>query len=198
MLRFVMFVANFWHTSCEDVLYILNRVYCKLLTGMLCINETKQKQVWEMTSINVEQRGGMRLRKVTPDGNCLFSAATVCVMHVDGENIGEGNIEETRIRDKALELREEVVRFMRQHEAEFKPFMTEDFEAYLCEMEKPHVWGGERELFSIANVTRRLVHVYTENQGEIVKLCEYGDARASAKEAISLLFNSKHYDALLH
>jgi hypothetical protein len=157
----------------------------------------KQKKVSEVASINVEHRGGMRLRKVTPDGNCLFSAATVCVMHVDGEDIGEGNIEEAGIRDKALELRGDVVRFMRQHEAEFKPFMTDDFDAYLREMQKPHVWGGERELFAIANVTRRPVHVYTENQGEIVKLCEYGDAGASAKPAMSLLFNSKHYDALL-
>ena len=139
----------------------------------------------------------MRLWKVTQDGNCLFSAATACVMHADGESIDEEQMEEARIRDKALELRKNVVKFMRQHKAELEPFMTDDFEAYMGEMEKPHVWGGERELFAISNVTLRVVHVYTENQGKLVKLCEYGDARAAAKQAISVLFNSNHYDALV-
>ena len=180
------------------MLYILKKVYYKLVSEtILRMSYEKQKKVSGVASINVGRRAGMRLRKVTPDGNCLFSAATVCVMHADGEDIGEDHIEEARIRDKALELRGEVVRFMREHEAEFKPFMTDDFDAYLCEMQRPHVWGGERELFSIANVTRRPVHVYTEKQGELAKLCEYGDARASAKEVITLLFTSKHYDALL-
>lgn len=139
----------------------------------------------------------MRLRKVTPDGNCLFSAATVCVMHVDGKDIDDAKTEEAEIQDRALALRGNVVQFMRKHKAEIEPFMTDDFEAYMGEMEKPHKWGGERELFAIANVTRRLVHVYTENQGELVKLCEYGDARAESKQAICLLFSSMHYDALL-
>lgn len=164
---------------------------------MLWRNETKQKQVCAISSINVQQRVGMRLRKVTPDGNCMFSAATVCVMRMDGEDVDEGNMKEDDVRDKALKLRQNVVKFMRQYKAEIEPFMTDDFEAYMGEMEKPHVWGGERELFAIANVTRRLVHVYTENQGEIVKLCEYGDTGAAAKQAISLLFSSMHYDALI-
>jgi hypothetical protein len=161
---------------------------------MLWRNETKQKKVCEISSINVEQRGGMRLLKVTPDGNCLFSAAAVCIMCTQGENMDV----EDNIRHKALKLRENVVNFMRKYKAEIEPFMTDDFEAYMSLMEKPHTWGGERELFAIANVTERLVHVYTENQGELVKLCEYGDSRASAKQAINLLFNSMHYDALIH
>lgn len=164
---------------------------------MLWRNETKQKQVCAISSINVEQRVGMRLRKVTPDGNCMFSAATVCVMRMDGEDVDDAKMEEAHIRDRALKLRQNVVKFMRQYKSEIEPFMTDDFEAYMGEMEKPHIWGGERELFAIANVTHRLVHVYTENQGEIVKLCEYGDSRASAKQAISLLFNSMHYDTLI-
>lgn len=139
----------------------------------------------------------MRVRKVTPDGNCLFSAATVCVMHADGGDIDDATTEEAEIQGRALELRGNAVQFMRRHKAEIEPFMTDDFEAYMGEMEKPHKWGGERELFAIANVTRRLVHVYTENQGELVKLCEYGDARAESKQAICLLFSSMHYDALL-
>ena len=140
----------------------------------------------------MERCADMRLRKVTPDGNCLFSAATVCVMCVHDDDIGEDSI-----RENAQQLREEVVSFMREHKANFEPFMTDNFEDYMCEMEKPHVWGGERELLAIAKVTDRQVHVYTENQGEIVKLVEYGDACARASDAISLLFSTKHYDALL-
>jgi galactokinase len=130
----------------------------------------------------------MRLWKVTPDGNCLFSAATVCVLYT-GDDICEDSI-----REHALQLREDVVKFMKQHKDSFVPFMTHDFEEYMREIEKPHTWGGEAELLAIANVMNRQVHVYTENNGVLVKFCEYGDKRA---DAISLFFKSRHYNALL-
>jgi hypothetical protein len=57
-------------------------------------------------------------------------------------------------------------------------------------------WGGEPELRAIAGVKQRPVHVYVERVGGYVCVCEYGGDKVNG-EAIRVLFDSKHYDALL-
>ena len=135
----------------------------------------------------------MRRREVQRDGNCLFHAATVAASAEGFYNMaGE---EEMR---HAQQLRADVVEFMRRDEDKrFSAFMTGDFEEYLREMLRSGTWGGEPELRAIAGVRQRPVHVYVEREGAFVLVTEYGDGPAACGDAIRVLFESRHYDALL-
>jgi hypothetical protein len=135
----------------------------------------------------------MKRREVQRDGNCLFHAATVAASAEGFYNmVGE---EEAR---HAGQLRADAVDFMRRDEGQkFSAFLTGDFEQYLRDMRQSGTWGGEPELRAIAGVKRRPVHVYVERAGAFVLVTEYGDGEAACGDAIRVLFDSKHYDALL-
>ena len=135
----------------------------------------------------------MQRREVQRDGNCLFHAATVAASpEVFYNMVGE---EEVRHAEK---LREDVVEFMRRDEGQnFSAFLTGDFEQYLRDMRQGGTWGGEPELRAIAGVKQRPVRVYVERERAFVLVCEYGGGQGSGGDAIRVLFDSKHYDALL-
>jgi hypothetical protein len=134
----------------------------------------------------------LRRREVQRDGNCLFHAATVAASPEEFYNmVGD---EEMR---HAEQLRADAVALMRRDEdKQFSAFLTGDFDAYLREMLRSGTWGGEPELRAIAGVKQRPVHVYVERVGGYVCVCEYGGEQARG-EAIRVLFDSKHYDALM-
>ncbi len=135
----------------------------------------------------------MKRREVQRDGNCLFHAATVAASAEGFYNmVGE---EEAR---SAQQLRADAVAFMRRDEDQsFSAFLTGDFEQYLKDMLQSGTWGGEPELRAIAGVTQRPVRVYVERAGAFVLVCEYGGDQAARGDAIRVVFDSKHYDALL-
>ena len=135
----------------------------------------------------------MKRREVQRDGNCLFHAATVAASpEVFYNMVGD---EEVR---HAEQLRADAVALMRRDEGkQFSAFLTGDFEEYLRDMLRSGTWGGEPELRAIAGVKQRPVHVYVERVGGYVCVCEYADGTAAGGEAIRVLFDSKHYDALL-
>jgi len=143
--------------------------------------------------INVAERDVMRKREVQRDGNCLFHAATVATSPEWFYNIaGEEELK------NAQQLRADAVEFMRRDEdKKFSAFLTGDFEQYLRDMQLSGTWGGEPELRAIAGVKQRPVHVYVQREGAFVCVCEYGDGVAASGDAIRVLFDSKHYDALL-
>ena len=136
--------------------------------------------------INEAHVQNMRCRRVDPDGNCLFRAASVALS-------GDFHFEED---ESATELRSEVVTFMRKNRTTFECFMLDNFDRYLEKMQQNNIWGGEQELSAIARLKRRPVHVYESIGNEYVLFSQYPDGTAADRTAIRLLFNAKHYDAL--
>ena len=129
----------------------------------------------------------MRCRRVDPDGNCLFRAASVALS-------GDFDFQED---ESASELRGQVVDFMRKNRTSFECFMLDNFDGYLEKMQRDNIWGGEQELSAIARLKRRPVHVYTSAGDEYVPFRQYPEGTAAATDAIRLLYRGKHYDALL-
>ncbi|CAH9068590.1 unnamed protein product, partial [Cuscuta epithymum] len=67
-------------------------------------------------------------------------------------------------RQLADELREKVVdEFIRRRE-ETEWFIEGDFDKYVAQMRKSHVWGGEPELLMASHVLRMPITVYMYDQ----------------------------------
>ncbi|GBF88560.1 hypothetical protein Rsub_01275 [Raphidocelis subcapitata] len=94
---------------------------------------------------------GLRVHKITADGNCMFRAAAD---QLHGE---EGRHE--ALRQRACDL-------MEARQGEFEPFVEDDqaFDAYLKRMRKDGVWGGHLELFALSHVAGANIFVYQEGQ----------------------------------
>jgi hypothetical protein len=139
----------------------------------------------------------MDVRKVTADGNCMFRAATVAsskdaFYHMSPE------VE----RETARKLRLDVVKFISEHETEFKPYMDledQSFEEYTERM-KGVAWGGEPELCAIAEVKKCPVHVFEQNGDRFQVYRSYTPTiRSDTASEICILFDFdlRHYNALL-
>jgi hypothetical protein len=142
----------------------------------------------------------MKRVRVDADGNCMFSAATVSAMMQTRQLDCNGilsNDDHMSVRSRALQLRQEVVQFMKDNENSFVPFIVEDFNAYVQQMLQPDTWGGEAELSAIARVKQCAVYVYKEREGSFIKFCSYEPPVEKRTAAIQVVFDGKHYDALV-
>ena len=128
----------------------------------------------------------MRRRRVDPDGNCLFRAASVALS-------GDFDLRED---EDAAQLRRDVVVFMLKNRSTFECFV-DHFDTYMQKISEENTWGGEPELSAIARLKRRPVHVYKQIGDEYVLYIEYPAGTRAHSDAISLLFDVQHYDALL-
>ena len=135
----------------------------------------------------------MRERRVDPDGNCLFRAASVALS-------GRYDMLPREETERARKLRLDVVEFMRKNKESFKSFIQDhkDFDEYTRSMANETVWGGELEVSAIARLHRRPVHVYTRTETQYVLLSQYPAGSLDCGDKISLLFHGRHYDALFH
>ena len=148
-----------------------------------CINEVGSDDMPELHA--------MRERRVDPDGNCLFRAASVALS-------GMYSMPQEEEDASARTLRQEVVRFIRQNKKSFEHFMQEHerFDEYTERMAKDRVWGGELEVSAIARLHRRPVHVYTRTETQYVLFSQYPAGSQDCGDKICLLFHGRHYDAL--
>jgi hypothetical protein len=130
--------------------------------------------------------GDMRCRRVDADGNCLFRAASVALS-------GDIDLHED---ESAAQLRSDVVAFMHKNRSSFECYV-DHFDTYMQKISEENTWGGEPELSAIARLKRRPVHVYKQSGDEYVLYSEYPAGTRAHSNAISLLFDVQHYDALL-
>eukprot|EP00960_Hanusia_phi_P057187 763487-Hanusia_phi.AAC.1 len=65
-------------------------------------------------------------------------------------------------------------------------------------MKSPNFFGGEPELFVLAEELRRPITVYVPQQGGFKAIVQYGAKYSKERPSIRILYNgSNHYDALL-
>ncbi len=84
---------------------------------------------------------GLRIKKVTPDGNCLFRSLAD---QIHGERGAEGH----------ADIRRRVVDAIAANEDDFKWFLEDDeaFGDYVSRMRQDGEWGGQLELQVAANL----------------------------------------------
>lgn len=84
---------------------------------------------------------GLRIARVTADGNCLFRAVADQL---------EGNEEEHS------KYRKMVVDYIEKHQKEYEPFLEDEvpFDEYCKQMREPGTWAGHMELQAISLVTQ--------------------------------------------
>lgn len=128
------------------------------------------------------------------DGRCLFRS----VAHGACLRSGKPAPSESLQRDLADDLRSKVADEFIKRREETEWFVEGDFETYVSNMRKPHVWGGEPELFMASHVLRApiRVYMYDKDSGGLISIAEYGDEYGKENPIRVLYHGFGHYDAL--
>jgi hypothetical protein len=73
-----------------------------------------------------------------------------------------------------------------------------DMKTYCRNMNSPNFYGGEPELFVLAEELRRPIAVYVPQGAGFKAIVEYGAKYARERSRVRILYNGQnHYDALL-
>lgn len=128
------------------------------------------------------------------DGRCLFRA----VAHGACIRSGKPAPSESLQRELADELRARVADEFVKRREETEWFIEGDFDSYVSQMRKTHVWGGEPELLMASHVLQMPISVYMNDKdsGGLISIAEYGH-EYSKEDPIRVLYHGfGHYDAL--
>ncbi|XP_006660765.1 OVARIAN TUMOR DOMAIN-containing deubiquitinating enzyme 4 [Oryza brachyantha] len=128
------------------------------------------------------------------DGRCLFRS----VAHGACIRSGKPTPDENLQRKMADDLRAMVADEFIKKRAETEWFVEGDFDAYVSQIRKPHVWGGEPELLMASHVLRMpiTVYMYDKEAGGLIAIAEYGQEYGK-EDPIQVLFHGfGHYDAV--
>ncbi|KAL6539848.1 OVARIAN TUMOR DOMAIN-containing deubiquitinating enzyme 4 [Orobanche hederae] len=128
------------------------------------------------------------------DGRCLFRS----VVHGVCMRSGKPAPSESLQRELADELRARVADEFIKRRKETEWFIEGDFETYVSLMRKPHVWGGEPELWMASHVLRMPITVYMHDpdSGGLISIAEYGQEYGKENPIEVLYYGYGHYDAL--
>ncbi|KAM7269325.1 hypothetical protein ACFE04_024822 [Oxalis oulophora] len=132
--------------------------------------------------------------RVAGDGRCLFRS----VMHGAWLRAGKASTSETLQKQLADELRNKVVDEFIRRRADTEWFIEGDFDKYVAQMRKPHIWGGEPELLMASHVLKMPITVYMreKSSGNLKIIAEYGQ-EYSKDDPIRVLYHGYgHYDVL--
>ncbi|KAF8398440.1 hypothetical protein HHK36_017367 [Tetracentron sinense] len=128
------------------------------------------------------------------DGRCLFRS----VAHGACLRSGKPSPSESLQRELADELRARVADEFIKRRVETEWFVEGNFDTYVSHMRKPHVWGGEPELFMASHVLQMpiTVYMYDEDSRGLITIAEYGQEYGK-EDPIRILYHGfGHYDAL--
>lgn len=129
------------------------------------------------------------------DGRCLFRS----VAHGACLKSGEPAPNECLQRQLADNLRARVADEFIKRREETEWFVEGDFDTYVAQIRKPHVWGGEPELFMASHVLKMPITVYMHDRkaGGLICIAEYGQEYGKENPIRVLYHGFGHYDALL-
>ncbi|GAB2266960.1 hypothetical protein Dimus_001947 [Dionaea muscipula] len=151
------------------------------------------------------------------DGRCLFRSVAhgVCLRSgkLVSESVQRELADELRARAKkcvrliiskayladssfkCCQVADEFIR--RRKETEW--FIEGDFDTYVSQIRKPHVWGGEPELLMLSHVLEVPITVYMrdEKSNGLISIAEYGQEYGKENPIRVLYHGFGHYDALL-
>ncbi|XP_054805255.1 OVARIAN TUMOR DOMAIN-containing deubiquitinating enzyme 4 isoform X2 [Prosopis cineraria] len=128
------------------------------------------------------------------DGRCLFCS----VAHGACLRSGKTSPSESHQRELADKLRNEVADEFIKRREETEWFVEGDFDTYVSQIRKPHVWGGEPELFIASHVLQMpiIVYMYDDDAGGLISIAEYGQEYGKENPIRVLYHGFGHYDAL--
>ncbi|CAD6224429.1 unnamed protein product [Miscanthus lutarioriparius] len=128
------------------------------------------------------------------DGRCLFRS----VAHGACIRSRKPLPNEDHQRKLADELRTKVAHEFIKRRAETEWFVEGDFDTYVSQIRKPHVWGGEPELFMASHVLQMPITVYMHDNeaGGLIAIAEYGQEYGTEAPIQVLYHGYGHYDAL--
>ncbi|XP_008240824.1 PREDICTED: OTU domain-containing protein At3g57810 isoform X2 [Prunus mume] len=128
------------------------------------------------------------------DGRCLFRS----VAHGAYLRAGKAAPAESLQRELADDLRARVADEFIKRREETEWFVEGDFDTYVSQIRRPHVWGGEPELFMASHVLKMpiTVYMYDEKAGGLITIAEYGQEYGKENPIKVLYHGFGHYDAL--
>lgn len=128
------------------------------------------------------------------DGRCLFRS----VAHGACLRWGKPAPSESHQRELADDLRARVADEFIKRREETEWFVEGDFDTYVAQIRKPHIWGGEPELFMASHVLRMPITVYMHDRdaGGLISIAEYGQEYGKENPIRVLYYGFGHYDAL--
>uniref|UniRef100_A0A0C9QKZ0 Ubiquitin thioesterase OTU n=1 Tax=Wollemia nobilis TaxID=56998 RepID=A0A0C9QKZ0_9CONI len=128
------------------------------------------------------------------DGRCLFRA----VAHGACLRKGKPSPNESLQRELADELRARVADELIKRRDESEWFIEGEFDTYVEQIRKPHVWGGEPELIMASHVLQMpiTVYIHDRNSDGLIAIAEYGQDYGKGNPVRVLFRGYGHYDAL--
>lgn len=113
---------------------------------------------------------GLKVKQISSDGNCLFSA----IKHQIDDN------------QSVNDLRIKTASYIREHKNDYLPFLIsnntksvmteEEFESYCLDIEKPSTWGGQIELIALSHVLKSPIHVIQADADTTIHGEEYNNS----------------------
>ncbi|XP_062006381.1 OVARIAN TUMOR DOMAIN-containing deubiquitinating enzyme 4-like isoform X1 [Rosa rugosa] len=128
------------------------------------------------------------------DGRCMFRS----VAHGACLRAGKSAPSPSLQRELADDLRARVADEFIKRREETEWFVEGDFDTYVSQIRKPHVWGGEPELLMASHVLEMpiTVYMYDEKAGGLITIAEYGQEYGKENPIRVLYHGFGHYDAL--
>lgn len=128
------------------------------------------------------------------DGRCLFRS----IAHGACIRSGKPSPDEALQKALADELRTMVADEFVRRRAETEWFVEGDFDTYISQIRKPHVWGGEPELLMASHVLQMPITVYIHDDecSGLIAIAEYGQEYGKEDPIRVLYHGFGHYDAL--
>lgn len=191
-----------WPRSCASVGFIFGLFVCNLSSEPAHAeadygNENKNDDCDES---NVKVAHGKKVYTdysvigIPGDGRCMFRS----VAHGACLRSGKPAPSESFQRELADDLRAKVADEFIKRREETEWFIEGDFESYISQIRKPHVWGGEPELFIASHVLQMpiTVYMYDQEAGGLISIAEYGEEYGKENPIRVLYHGFGHYDAL--
>lgn len=128
------------------------------------------------------------------DGRCLFRSVSRGACLRSGKPPPTESVQRELADDLRARVADEFIK--RREETEW--FIEGDFDTYISHIRKPHVWGGEPELFIASHVLQMpiTVYMYDKEAGGLISIAEYGQEYGKENPIRVLYHGFGHYDAL--
>nr|XP_010908673.1 OTU domain-containing protein At3g57810 isoform X2 [Elaeis guineensis] len=136
----------------------------------------------------------LRSIRIPGDGRCLFRS----VAHGAYLREGKPSPSESLQKELADELRLKVADEFMRRRSDTEWFLEGDFDTYVTQIRKPHMWGGEPELLMCSHVLRMPITVYMHGRisDSLQIIAEYGQEYGKEDPIRVLYHGCGHYDAL--
>lgn len=138
----------------------------------------------------------LRVHPIKGDGRCLFRAIAQSLAHVESRPLTEQY--QTKDADALRKAAMYVICNEKREAFEQAKVIEGDMNTYCRNMNSPNFYGGEPELFVLAEELRRPIAVYVPQGDGFKAIVEYGAKYARERSRVRILYNGQnHYDALL-